>query len=409
MMFDLFILFALLILSAWFSSTEMAYVIANKIKIEINARKKIFSATSSLFFANNSKAFFSTILIGNNIANVAFASISAVLLSELFGWSDWTILFVTTIFVLILGELIPKYIAHEIADFYFPISAVPLRIVYFILYPLIQISSKFSSLFIKTKNLSEENISGLFNREDIEHMINESKETGNVDEKETSIIRNVLELGEQRVYEALSPRTEIVGVEINFTIDEVIQTFVESGFSKLPVYEENLDNIKGMVLAHDIFRMPEDLRSILREVIYVPETKKSIEMLNDFLRQGISIAVVVDEFGGTVGIVTMEDIIEELFGEIKDEYDVDENICRRISDNSYIISGKVEIDHINEMFNIDIPVGDFETIAGFIFDNIGRIPISGEVLRIDRFEILIARVNQIRIDLIKLTIIDESA
>lgn len=221
---------------------------------------------------------------------------------------------------------------------------------------------------------------------------------------EQEIIDRVFELGDQSVYEVMRPRTEIAGVDITASISEVHNKFVTTGYSKLIVYDENVDNIKGVVFAYDLFKSPKDLLSILREVIFVPENKKSIETLNLFLNNRISIAVVVDEFGGTAGIVTMEDIIEELFGEIKDEYDVDENICRRLSPQSYIFSGKVEIDYINETFDLDIPYGEYETIGGLIITHSGRIPHKGEIVKIDRFIFTIIRGTNIKIDLVKMII-----
>lgn len=230
------------------------------------------------------------------------------------------------------------------------------------------------------------------------HMIDDE----GVDEQE--IIDKVFELGDQSVYEVMRPRTEIAGVDITATISEVHNKFIETGYSKLIVYDENVDNIKGIVFAYDLFKMPADLNSILREVIFVPENKKSIETLNLFLNNRISIAVVVDEFGGTAGIVTMEDIIEELFGEIKDEYDVEEVICRRISPHSYILSGKVEIDYINDTFGLDIPYGEYETIGGLIVTHSGRIPAKGEIVKIDRFVFTIIRASNIKIDLVKMIV-----
>lgn len=231
---------------------------------------------------------------------------------------------------------------------------------------------------------------------------NETKESNSAIEKE--IIDKVYELGDQGVYEAMRPRTEIVGVDISNSMEEVHKAFVESGYSKLIVYDENVDNIKGVIIAYDLFKSPPDLKSILREVIFVPESKKSIEMLNLFLNKHISIAVVVDEFGGTAGIVTMEDIIEELFGEIKDEYDVEENICKKVSENSYVLSGKVEIDYINETFDLDIPYGDYETIGGLIITHSGKIPAKGEIVKIGSFAFQIIRSNNVKIDLVKMIV-----
>jgi CBS domain containing-hemolysin-like protein len=309
---------------------------------------------------------------------------------------------------LIFGELIPKYFARELADRVILITSLPLRFVTFLMYPFVKITSTISNLLTgsssyNSKSITAENVNLLFSKEDLEILVKESHRAGMVDEKESDIISKVLALGDQRVYEAMRPRTEIIGVEISSPVDEALILFIESGYSKLPVYDENLDNIKGIIYANDFFTFPENIKGILKEAIFIPETKKSLEMLNEFLSKQVSIAIVVDEFGGTAGIVTMEDIFEELFGEIRDEYDVDEHICRKISANEYLISGKVEIDFINEKYNLNIPVGDYETIAGYIITRLGRIPAQGDNISLDGFNILIARANQTRIDIVRLT------
>ena len=401
---DLIILALLILLSGFFAASEIAFVVANKIKVEIKARKKNMAAKNALHFINDPQDFFSVVLIGNNIVNVAFASVSTVFLSAFFGFGEIKILLLSTFVLLIFGELLPKYFARELADRVVFISAIPIRIVSFILYPFVKFFSSISSLLTQSSDLKPENIRNLFSKEDIESLVKESHEAGVVNKKESDIISKVFDLADQRVYEAMRPRTEIVGIEINQTIDEALDLFIESGFSKLIVYDENLDNIKGMILTYDLFKSPENLQSIIREVIFVPETKKSFDMLNEFLRKQSSIAIVIDEFGGTAGIVTIEDIIEELFGEIKDEYDVEEDICRRIATDTYLISGKVEIDFINEKYDLNILPGDYETIAGFVTTKIGRIPEQGEIVVLDNFTILIARASNIRIDLVKLTL-----
>ena len=404
MLNDLIILVGLIILSGFFAGSEIAFVVANKIKIEIKARKSNLSAQSAHYFINNPNNFFSTILISNNIINITFASLSTVLLASLFGFNEYTILLVSTFFLLIFGELIPKYLSRELADRVILVSAIPVRIVSFIIYPVVKVFSSISTLLTQSSNLNKENIRHIFSREDIESLVQESHEAGIMNEKESDIISKVLDLADQRVHEAMRPRTEIVGIEINQSIGEAMDIFIESGYSKLIVYDDNLDNIKGIILAYDLFKNPDNLQSMIRDVIFVPETKKSIDMMNEFLEKGVSIAVVIDEFGGTAGIVTMEDLIEELFGEIKDEYDVEEDICRRIALGTYLISGKVEVDFINEKYNLAIPTGDYETIGGYISAKTGRIPEQGEIILIDRFTILIARASAIRIDLIKLTV-----
>lgn len=402
MLEHLLILTILILLSAFFSSTELAFVVANRLKIEIKVRSKNLAAINADYFIKNTQDFFSTILISNNVINIAFASLSAIYLSLHFGLGEYEILIVSTLVLLFFGELIPKYFARELADRFVLVVAIPLRLVSFLLYPFVKPLSHLTGFTIRSQQQQADNIYHLFDKEDVKSLVDESHRAGKVKKQEGSFISKVFELGDQKVYEALTPRTGIVGLEINQTIDEAISAFIESGFSKLPVYEDNLDNIKGVILAKDLFTNPNTIKDILRDVQFYPETKKSLEVLNEFLAQNMSIAIVVDEFGGTAGVVTVEDIIEELFGEIKDEYDVDENICRKISKDSYIISGKVEVDLINEKYHLNIPVGYYETIGGYIIEKIGKIPKQGETFLIDNFQILIIRADKVRIDLIKL-------
>lgn len=408
MLTEILLLILLLILSAYFSSTEMAYIAANKLKLEVKARKKDFLSKNVAYYLNNPNTFFSTILLGNNIVNIAFASLSAVILNSLFQLNEIQILAITTILLLLIGELIPKYFAHETADAFIILSASILRIITLLLNPFIKALAFISDKL--TSNISSqkaESISRLFDKEDIKALLDEGHKAGKVLSHEKNIIEKVIDLGEQKVYEAMRPRTEIVGVEYHSSIEQLHKAFIESGFSKLIVYEENLDNIKGVVLAKDLFSNPKTIDQILREVKFYPETKRSIEVLNELLESKISIAVVVDEFGGTAGIVTMEDIIEELFGEIKDEYDVEEHICRRISSDTYLISGKVEIDHLNEKYKIGIPEGDYETVAGYVENRIGRIPKQGESFIIDNYDIIIVKATQTKIELVKLIVRNE--
>ena len=199
----------------------------------------------------------------------------------------------------------------------------------------------------------------------------------------------------------MTPRTDIVGVDISSSIEEALHELIESGYSKLPVYEENLDNIKGLIIAKDMFKNPENLKSILRDIIFVPETKKTLEMLNELLDKSISIAVVVDEFGGTAGIITVEDIIEEMLGEIRDEYDDEDEVMKKLNETTYVFSGKVEVDRVNEEYEFGLPEGDYETIAGYIISELGRIPAKGEIVTIDKYTITVLRSNKTRVDLIK--------
>jgi len=401
---DLILLLVLLLFSAFFSGTEMAFIVSNKLKIEVRARKRNIAAQSAFHFVKEPQSFFSTILIGNNIVNIALASISTLVLANEFGWSDYKILLFVTIVTLIFAELIPKYIARETADSLILIVSIPLRIFSLILYPFIKLTTHLSKLLTARKKDSAENLAHLFDKEDMKILVDEVHKAGNVHNEEDSFISKVFDFSEQKVYEAMRPRTEITGISISDSVSNAVDLFIESGFSKVIVYEDDLDNIKGFILAKDLFSSPKEIKDIIRETQFYPETKKSLEILNEFLTNNDSIAVVIDEFGGTAGIVTMEDIIEELFGDIKDEYDVEEVICRKITKDSFIISGKVEIDHLNDKYTLNIPTGDYETIAGFIIDRIGHIPKPNENISIGKYYFLIIRADNVRIDLVKLTL-----
>ena len=399
---DLFVLVILLLLSAFFSSAEIIYIVANKLKIEVKALRKNIAVQFANHFVKDSQSFYATILIGNNVVNIAFASLAAIFFADYFNWSEYKILILITLFSLFLGELIPKYIARESADNLILLYSIPLRAISFLLTPLIKLTNQLSRILTTGKQKSAENLTHLFDKEDFKILVDEGHKAGKVTKEDNSIINKVFDFTEQKVYEAMRPRTEIIGLEIKESIEKVIDVFIESGYSKLIVYEGDIDNIKGVLLAKDLFNQPKDVQSIIRPIPFYPETKKSIEILNELLNKNASIAVIIDEFGGTAGIVTTEDVIEELFGEIKDEYDVDEIICKRVSKGNYIISGKVEIDHLNDKYSLNLPEGDYETIAGFIVDRIGRIPKVGERVKIDDYEFIVIRANKVKIELVKL-------
>ncbi len=402
---DSIILISLLLISAFFSASEIAFIVSNKIKIEIRSRKNNISAKNAKYFVNNPDIFFSTILISNNIVNVTFASLSSIMFAELFGWSEFTILVASTLLLLLIAELIPKFLGRELADGLVLISAIPIRVITIILYPLAKLTSTISSVLSRTNLKEEEEILQMVDKEDIQNLLEESSEAGKMDEEQTDIISKVIDIREQKVYEAMTPRIEIVGVDITSSMDEVIDAFIQSGYSKILVYEGNLDNIKGWLFNKDIFKQPDELKSILREVLFIPETKKSLEMLNEFLNKHFSVAVVVDEFGGTAGLITVEDLIEELFGEIRDEYDEsEEKMIKKIEMNSFILNGKTEIDILNEEYELNIPDGDYETIAGYIMLKIGRIPHKGESFKVDNYLVHIIRSDKTKIDLIKFTV-----
>lgn len=402
-----FILIILLLMIAFLSASEVAVVVAHKMKLEIRARKNNINAVHANEIINNPYSLYSIINFSNFTLVVLFIAVSAILMLSN-NYSILTVVIFITLILLIFGKLIPRYIARVYADNIILFAAFPLKVLVAIFKPFVNYTKKYSYITNIIRNKEEELILNISDKEEIKNLIEESSEAGKMDEEQTDIINRVIEISDQRVYEAITPRTAIVGIDINASIQELIDLFIESGYSKLIAFEDNLDNIKGMFLLKDLFNNPKDLKSIIRDVVFVPETKKSLDMLNEFLEKQFSIAVVVDEFGGTAGIITVEDLIEELFGEISDEYDVEEKVIRKINDDTYILSGKVEIDYLIEEYNIFIPEGDYETIAGYITCKLGKIPMKGESFKIDNYSILILKSDRTKIDLLKLTLIAES-
>ncbi len=390
------------LLSAFFSGSETAFILSNKLKMEVKARMNIYSAKKILYFNGHQEKLFSTILLGNNIANIGFASVFSLLFAAQL--SEWQLLLYSTFFILIFGELFPKYFSREYPDIFTMITISPLYWLSKSLSPVIKVISFLPSVISGRKKLNEEAYTNYFDREDLDELVKESEQAGSVSQTESEMISKVLQLRDQKVNQAMRPRTEIIGVDIDSKIEDVLKTFIESGYSKLPVYDDNFDNIKGIVFAYDLFNQPKTLSEVTRTILFVPEARKSIDVLNDFLKQNISFAVVVDEFGGTSGIITLEDIIEELFGEIKDEYDTEEEICRKIDEKTYILNGKIEIDYLNENYDLLLPKGEYETVAGFITSKIGRIPQQNEDIKIDDFIFHIVRSSEVKIELVKLQI-----
>mgnify|MGYP000670661649 FL=1 len=407
MYYEILGILVLLLCSAYFSATEMAYITSNKLKLELKSKKKNFSSKTLKYFLHNPQDLYSTILLGNNLINITFASLSALLFSRIFNLNEFEILITTTVLILFLGEIIPKYLASEFADGLIHILLLLLRSISILFSPIVKLLSLISNKILDIKKSQQENLTLLYDREDILNLIEESHSAGKVLKREKNILQRAIELGKQKIYECMRPRTEIIGISIDSSILELKKLFLDSGYSKIIIYENDLDNIVGFVLLKDLFTNPNEIKEIIRDIRFYPETKKSIEVLNEMIENKLSIGVVVDEFGGTAGIVTTEDIIEELFGEIKDEYDEEEIICKRISKSHFLVSGKVEIDYFNEKYDLNLPEGEYETIAGLVEFHIGKIPKVGENFKIDKYNFIIIKATNTRIELVKIILQDE--
>lgn len=406
--------------SAFFSGMEIAFVSASKFRFEIERNtKSLNNRILGVFFAEPQQ-FIATMLVGNNIALVVYGLQMAIVLqpwlSSITGSPSLTLLSQTvlsTLIILFTAEYLPKTLLRLNANFWLRFFTLPLFFCYTILYPIAFVTSHFSKRVIRlwgSDNQAENNDPD-FGRADITNFIVENYETQegegkeSINEFDVKLFQNALDFSKVKLRECIVPRTEIVAVEMNDSIDELTQKFIESGYSKILIYEDNIDNIIGYIHSFDIFQKTKLLKSHIREVAIVPESMPANKLMEIFMQQKRSIAVVVDEFGGTAGIVTLEDIIEEIFGEIEDEHDHSEYILKKISDDEYKLSARLEIDFVNETFDLKLPESDeYETIAGFILNHSGSFPKVNDEITIDPFCFKIIHTTPTKIELVKLTL-----
>jgi len=394
-----------LLLSAFFSGSEIVFVTANRLKIEIRHRQGKTGASLASWFVNKPENFLTTTLVGNNFINIAYSTLMSFFLIQSAGISDILVqTLVSTTLLLLAGEILPKSIARQFADRLVFILAFPLRFFYGFLYPVVWISRNASLILIRLTGIQPESYDRFFNYKDVELILEEGKSTGTINQNESELIENVFELKDQRVRESMIPRTDIVAIDQASSLQDCVAAFLDSGFSKIPVFDEEIDNITGIIHAHDLFQNPENLQKIIRPVMFVPEFKRSGELLKEFRDKKTSVAIVVDEFGGTAGLVTLEDLIEELVGDIQDEYDTDDTLLKQLDDSVFLVSGRVLVEDLNEKFGIGMDQGDFETVGGFVIHNSGKIPHTGEKIIIGSFTFTIIKATQNRIDLLKLQV-----
>ena len=409
-----------IVLSAFFSGSEIAFIASNRLKVALLARREGFVGNVVRKFSENPETLLTTTLVGNNLALVAYSTLMAIFLEPPLhsfyvgaGFSetatDVSILitqtFLASSIVLLFGEIIPKSILREVPSRTVIAFAVPLRITYYLFSPLIKIAGWTASGIIKLFGVEAETMTQMMKR-DFEIIIRESAESGELelDEEESEFLNRLFEMESMKVKESMVPRTDVTAVDEKTSITSLRQQFIESGFSKLPVYQENIDNIVGIVMAYDLFESPGELSEIIRPVQFVPESKKSLELLREFLDANISLAIVLDEYGGMAGLVTLEDLLEELIGDIQDEFDVEDNVIRKISDDTIVVSGRVELDTLKDRHGIEMPAGDYETIAGFILEHLGTIPTTRQEFEVAGYKLIVLQSSANRIDLVRLTL-----
>ncbi len=411
-----YIIIIVLLLSAFFSGCEMAFISSNKLLIELNKKKYPRLSKIIEVFITHPSLFISALLIGNNIALVIYGlqmgTILEPFLQTYISNSMGVLLtktLISTILILITAEFLPKAIFRINPILVLNITAVPLITFYIILYPISKLTVLFSEFTMKVilKKKHDSNYKPIvLGRIELDNLLTEHQE--NIEDKdnvvsEVRLLKNALDFSKIKVRECIIPRTEIQAIEVENTLEVLQQTFIDTGYSKILVYKESIDNIIGYIHVSQLFKQPTHLKNIISSLSIVPETMTANKLLALFTKEHRSIALVVDEFGGTAGIVTMEDILEEIVGEIDDEHDTSDLIERQISDNEFEFSGRAEIDFVNEKYNLHFPESEnYETIAGYILHHHESIPKNDEIITINQYTFKIQVASNNRIELINI-------
>jgi CBS domain containing-hemolysin-like protein len=412
-MFNAFCLILIsLLFSAFFSGMELAFLSSNRLKIEVDKSKgTLLSKLHSVFYKNESKII-AFILLGNNISLVIYGISSAVILEPTIkGWgisSDSLTLLLQTLFstllVLVAAEFIPKSIVQFNPNKSLKIGTFPLFILYILLFIPTHVILFFSWIILKTFGLDQKTNQKVFSRVDLEHFVDDLSERIESEEISTddmTLLRNALDFSEVKARDCMIPRTEIISVDISDTLDAVKNLFIAKGLSKIIIYRDSIDNIIGYVHSSDMFKSPKSIKQILLPIHFVPSVITGEELLEKFTEQSGNIAIVTDEYGGTAGMVTLEDVIEEIFGEIEDEHDKDDLLEEKLSETQYRFSGRIEIDHINEQYDLKIPESeDYETLGGLVLYELANIPEKNLKLKIDGFTFVVEEVTDRRIETI---------
>jgi len=403
-----------LLLIAFFSGIEIAFVSSSKLNFELKKKQGLYGGKVLSRFMEKPATFIGTSLVGINIVLVIYGLLMTEMTDTFFNLihfphNEFFRLFidtiVATIVVLVLGEFIPKELFRAKPESTLTFLALPIQFFYFFLYPVARFFvaiSEFILKYIFNVRIAVEKT--IYNRVDLEQFIKQMR-TGQDSESQdlnTELFENALYLSQVKIRECLVPRNEIEAVTSDTSIETVKQLFIETKLSKIIVYDGTIDNIIGYIHHIDFFRNPTDIKSAMHKIPAVPEAMNAVDLLNQFTKERKSIAWVIDEFGGTAGIVTMEDILEEIFGEIQDEYDEEEYVQKQLSATEYIFSGRLEVEFINEKYNLDLPIDEAETLSGYIIENHEAIPKQKEKIIIGNYEFDILLVSDTRIETVKL-------
>lgn len=411
MQVEFVIIIASIIASAFFSGMEIAFVSSNKLRIELNKQQGLFYAKILSLAINSPSRFIASMLIGNNISLVIYGIYMASVLTPIFNFieNSFFILLcqtiISTLLILFTAEFLPKAIFQTKANFFVKTFSAPATLINIILFPITSLVLFISNTILGSNVKDQDKV--LFGKVDLNSFIKEHTKNISKEEElepEIEIFQNALDFADVKVRECMVPRTEIIAVNINTSIQEIQNLFTTTGYSKILVFKESIDNIIGYVHLYDLFKSPLNTKDIVLPIMIVTETMNAKDLLNKFIKDRKNIALVLDEFGGTAGMITIEDVIEEIFGEIEDEHDKQQLIEKKISENEFIFSARHEIDYINEKYNLNLPESEnYETIGGLIFHQLESIPKKGEKIKINQLNFQILNSSSTRINTIKLS------
>lgn len=407
------------ILAAFFSAMELSFIASNKLRIELDRKQGHFGSGIIAVYTRNPGQYIATMLIGVNVATVIFSMLSArliekwlagVITSEVIIFIIQTV--ITTLIILVFAEFLPKSLARISPNSFLSVFAVPMAFFYFLFYPVskvtVWLSNMLMRIFFGIKSGMKEQENKIFTRVDLDHFVNDLVETEEEKEEENDSLRifqNALDFSSVRARECMVPRTEIVALPVESSTEELKQQFIESGHSKILLYREHIDNMVGYYELKDILHEPADVATGMRKLPVVPETMTANRILKTLSEEKKSIALVVDEFGGTAGIVTIEDVLEEIVGDIEDEHDISDLVEKQVSEKEYIFSGRLDIDYLNEEYDLEFPENDeYTTLAGLILFTHGNIPRPQETIRVGRYLFTVLRGSTTRVELLKLKV-----
>jgi len=381
--FQLIVLFILVGLAAFFSASETAFVSLGAYHLK-KIDKEDPKAKKLEFWFKYPNRVLTTTLVGNTIVESLSSILAASIAYRSSGKVSLAIMaFLVMFFILVFGEIIPKNLGKKYAEKFVMFAILPMKVFTMIFEPINRFLLGFAEVFLNLFGVNIDSILPVLTEEDIKAMISAGEEEGLIEEEERQMIHSIFELGDRKISEVMIPRVNIVAVDVNSTMKKVLDLVAKEGYSRYPVYRDNFDTIEGIVYLKDIIAKGYEykdliVKDIMRPAYFVPETKKINDLMKELQRKQIQMAIVVDEYGGTAGLVTMEDLVEEIVGEISDEYKHDAYDYQRLSDNSYLVKGSMEIEKANELLDLDLSKGEFETVAGFILEYLGRLPRKGE-------------------------------